>query len=146
MSNTPASVLDVASYILTRQGPITTWKLQKLVYYCQAWSLVWDDDQIFPEEIKAWANGPVVRELYDVHRGEYRVEKLRKGNPEALTQEQRSTVEVVLDHYGKMSPQLLSDLTHAEDPWKLARDGVPAGTRGNKIISKESLGEYYGSL
>ena len=91
MSNTPASVLDVASYILTRQGPITTWKLQKLVYYCQAWSLVWDDDQIFPEEIKAWANGPVVRELYDVHRGEYRVEKLRKGNPEALTQEQRST-------------------------------------------------------
>lgn len=63
-----ASVFDVAAYILERQGPMTTWKLQKLVY-CQAWSLVWDDDVLFPEEIEAWANGPVVRELYNAHRG-----------------------------------------------------------------------------
>ena len=58
-----ASVFDVAAYILERQGPMTTWKLQKLVYYSQAWSLVWDDDVLFPEEIEACANGPVVREL-----------------------------------------------------------------------------------
>lgn len=58
-----ASVYDVATYILEKQGAMTTWKLQKLVYYSQAWSLVWDDDVLFPEEIEAWANGPVVREL-----------------------------------------------------------------------------------
>jgi uncharacterized phage-associated protein len=34
------SVFDVAQYILRRKGQMTTWKLQKLVYYSQAWSLV----------------------------------------------------------------------------------------------------------
>ena len=32
-----ASVFDVSAYILDRQGPMTTWKLQKLVHYSQAW-------------------------------------------------------------------------------------------------------------
>ena len=31
-----ASVFDVASYILSRRGSMTTWKLQKLVYYSQS--------------------------------------------------------------------------------------------------------------
>lgn len=141
-----ANVFDVASYILDKQGSMTTWKLQKLVYYSQAWSLVWDDDAIFPEEIEAWANGPVVRELYNAHRGQYRLRSLRDGNLGALTEDQRMTVEAVQDFYGDKSPQWLSDLTHMENPWRLARIGVPEGERGNSIISKESLAEYYGSL
>ncbi len=42
-SKTMVSIFDVATYILKKKGPMTTWKLQKLVYYSQAWSLVWDD-------------------------------------------------------------------------------------------------------
>ncbi|MCY4596724.1 MAG: DUF4065 domain-containing protein [Bryobacterales bacterium] len=141
-----ASVFDVAAYILERQGPMTTWKLQKLVYYCQAWSLVWDDDVIFPQEIEAWANGPVVRELYRAHRGTYRIACLRKGSPETLTGTQRETVDAVPTFYGNKSPQWLSDLTHMEAPWQSARRGIPDGERGNQIIPKESLAEYYGSL
>lgn len=141
-----ASVFDVAAYILERQGPMTTWKLQKLVYYCQAWSLVWDDDVLFPEEIEAWANGPVVRELYNAHRGNYRISCMRKGNLDSLTEVQRETVDAVLTFYGDKSPQWLSDLTHMEAPWKSARRGIPDGVRGNQIISKETLAEYYGSL
>ena len=140
------SVFDVAAYILQQQGPMTTWKLQKLVYYCQAWSLVWDDDVIFPEEIEAWANGPVVRELYHAHRGKYRVSRLPQGSPEALNKDQRETVDAVLEFYGDKSPQWLSDLTHMEDPWQLARRHVPDGRRGNAVIPKEDLAEYYGSL
>ena len=143
---TMVSVFDVAAYILERQGPMTTWKLQKLVYYSQAWSLVWDDDAVFPEEIEAWANGPVVRELYDAHRGKYRLSCLRKGCPNALTATQRETVDAVLAFYGDKSPQWLSDLTHMEAPWQLARRGVPQGVRGNSVIAKEDLSEYYGSL
>ena len=143
---TMVSVFDVAACILKRQGPMTTWKLQKLVYYCQAWSLVWDDDAMFPEEIEAWANGPVVRELYDAHRGKYRLSCLRKGRADALTATQRETVDAVLAFYGDKSPQWLSDLTHMETPWQSARRGVPAGVRGNSVIAKEDLAEYYGSL
>jgi uncharacterized phage-associated protein len=67
------SVHDVAAYILTRRSPMSTMELQKLVYYSQAWHLVWDEDRLFPEEIEAWAGGPVVRALYEAHRGEYLV-------------------------------------------------------------------------
>ena len=141
-----ASVLDVAAYVLERQGPMTTWKLQKLVYYGQAWSLVWDDDVLFPEEIEAWANGPVVRELYHAHRGQYRVSRLPSGEADALTDEQRETVDAVLEFYGEKSPQWLSDLTHMEAPWRSARRGVPDGERGNAVVEKEGLAEYYGSL
>ena len=125
---------------------MTTWKLQKLVYYSQAWSLVWDDDALFPEEIEAWANGPVVRELYDAYRGEFRVSHSANGNPDALTDDQHETVDAVLGFYGDKSPQWLSDLTHMEDPWQLARRNVPDGERGNTTIPKENLAEYYGSL
>lgn len=141
-----ASVFDAAAYILERQAPMTTWKLQKLVYYSQAWSLVWDGDELFPEDIEAWANGPVVRELYDAHRRSYRVSRLRKGNPKALTKDQRETVRAVLKFYGDKSPQWLSDLTHMEDPWQRARRGVPEGVRGDTVIPKEDIAEYYGSL
>ncbi len=141
-----ASVLDVAAYVLQLQGGMTTWKLQKLVYYCQAWSIVWDDDQIFPEEIRAWANGPVVRELYDEHKGQFRIGTLRKGDPDKLTALQRETVGIVVDYYGDKSGQWLGDLTHMESPWKEARRGISDQIRGDRIISKESLGEYYGSL
>ena len=141
-----ASVYDVSAYILDRQGPMTTWKLQKLVYYSQAWSLVWDDDVLFPEEIEAWANGPVVRELYCAHRGKYRVSCLPKGNADALNEDERETVDAVLEFYGDKSPQWLSDLTHMESPWQSARRHVPDGVRGDAVIAKEDLAEYYGSL
>ena len=140
------SVLDVAAYILKMLGPMTTWKLQKLVYYSQAWSLVWDDDALFPEEIKAWANGPVVPELYAKHRGAYRVSTIQGGDADALNPNQRETVNVVIQDYGDKSPQWLSDLTHMEDPWKNARKGVPSGERGEEIIRKHDIAEYYGSL
>jgi uncharacterized phage-associated protein len=35
-----ASVHDVAAEVLANGGKMTTWKLQKLVYYCQAWHVV----------------------------------------------------------------------------------------------------------
>ena len=141
-----ASALDVAAYILAQQGPMTTWKLRKLVYYGQAWSLVWDDDVLFPEEIEAWANGPVVRELFHAHGGKYRVSRLPDGDPDALTEDQRETVDAVPEFYGDKSPQWLSDLTHMEDPWQSARRHVPDGVRGDVVIPKEDLAEYYGSL
>ncbi len=141
-----ANVFDVAAYILEKNGPMTTWKLQKLVYYSQAWSLVWDDDVLFPEEIEAWANGPVVRELHNAHRREYRLSELPVGDSEALTEVQRETVDAVLEFYGDKSPQWLSDLTHMESPWQSARQGIPVGERGDSVIRKEDLAEYYGSL
>lgn len=140
------SALDVAAYILRKLGPMTTMKLQKLVYYCQAWSLVWDEKPLFKEDIEAWANGPVVRELFNYHRGQYQISSVLIGNPDLLDDQQRETIDAILDYYGNKSSQWLSDLTHMEDPWKITRMGTPELERGNKTISLELLASYYGSL
>ncbi|MFC2047220.1 Panacea domain-containing protein [Chloroflexota bacterium] len=141
-----ASVLDVAQYILQKQGRMTTMKLQKLVYYSQAWSLVWDVESLFPEKIQAWANGPVVRELYDQHTGVFQITSLRRGNPDTLTDTQRETIDAVLEEYGNRSAQWLSDLTHLEEPWNITREGLAEGENSEREITPEILHNYYSSL
>lgn len=141
-----ASVLDVAAYILQKHGSMTAMKLQKLAYYSQAWSLVWEDRPIFEDRIEAWANGPVVPSLYEFHRGRFEVSKIAKGNPDALDPADKSTVISVLSFYGDKTSQWLSDLTHSEEPWLDARRGLAPGERGDREITLASMAEYYGSL
>lgn len=141
----PVSVHDVAAYILAKLRPMTAMKLQKLVYYTQAWSLVWDDQPLFNERIEAWANGPVVRDLYDRHRGMFRVRHWN-GNPDNLSRSQRETIDAVIGYYGDKSSQWLSNLTHREDPWVDARAGMAPTERGAQEITHAAMAEYYGSL
>lgn len=143
-----ASVKHVAAYILQKTGPITAMKLQKLVYYCQAWSLVWDEEKLFSEKIEAWANGPVIPKLYECHRGEFKVSHILgiDSNSIKLKKNQKDTIEKVLDFYGNKSSQWLSDLTHQELPWMDARKGLSPGQRGNTEISCAAMAEYYESL
>jgi len=142
-----ATVFDVARYILERQGSMSAMKLQKLCYYSQAWSLVWDDAPLFDEDFEAWANGPVCPELYRVTRGQFKVEaKDEPGDSSVLSNNQKETINIVLSHYGSHDAQWLSRLTHLEEPWNRAREGIPAGAGCSNIISKESMAEYYGSL
>ncbi|MFC2003077.1 Panacea domain-containing protein [Chloroflexota bacterium] len=141
-----ASVLDVAQYILQKQGRMTTMKLQKLVYYSQAWSLVWDEAPMFAEKIQAWANGPVVRKLYDQHTGSFQVTSLRRGNPDNLTTTQKETIDAVLEGYGNRSARWLSDLTHMEEPWGMTRKGLREGATSEREIKHETLYNYYSSL
>ena len=96
-----ATVFDVAQYLLNRLGQITTIKLQKLVYYCQAWSLVWDDAPMFSERIEAWANGPVIPELFQRFKGAYSVgPEPAIGDASKLSREHAETVDAVIKHYG----------------------------------------------
>jgi uncharacterized phage-associated protein len=140
------SALDVAEYILRKTGTISTMKLQKLVYYCQAWSLVWDEAPLFHENIEAWTNGPVIRELFNYHRGMFDIEHVMTGNPELLSDVQRVTIDAVLDFYGGKSAQYLIELSHSEEPWQEARRGFSDSDRGTRTISLDSMANYYSSL
>ncbi|TNM66868.1 DUF4065 domain-containing protein [Streptomyces sp. NP160] len=141
-----SKVDDVAAYIIERKGPMTAMKLQKLVYYSHAWHLVWEEAPLFPDTIEAWANGPVVRHLYDQHRGNFQVADWPSGEPERLDHDERESIEAVLEYYGKRSAHDLSELTHSEDPWKRARAGLGAGVRSSAPITDESMFEYYDGL
>ncbi|MBK8464684.1 MAG: DUF4065 domain-containing protein [Chloracidobacterium sp.] len=140
------TVFDAAQYILQKQGEMTAMKLQKLIYYAQAWSLVWDETPLFDEPIQAWANGPVCPPLYFTHKGQFKIAKLETGNAEVFNENQIATMDAILEVYAKMSSQQLSDLTHAEGPWKNARIGLSDGDRGEKVISHLSMHEYYSGL
>ncbi|MDE0396622.1 MAG: DUF4065 domain-containing protein [Candidatus Poribacteria bacterium] len=127
-------------------GAMTTMKLQKLVYYSQAWSLVWDEKQLFEEDIEAWANGPVIKDLFDYHRGMYEISAMPIGNSRLLNQEQQETIDAVLEYYGDKSAQWLIELAHMEDPWKQARRGLQPLERGNRVMSLDMIADYYSSL
>lgn len=141
-----ATAHDVAAYILKSCGSMSAMKLQKLVYYSQAWHLVWDDTPLFPEHVEAWANGPVVRDLYDGHRGSFNVDRWNSGDPSNLTESERATIDSVLNFYGNKSAFWLSELTHQEAPWKDARKGLSPGQRSNSVITQAAMAEFYGSL
>jgi uncharacterized phage-associated protein len=142
---TAATVHDVAAFIIAEIGQTTAMKLQKLVYYAQAWSLVWDNRPLFSEPIEAWANGPVVRSVFAQHRGAISVNSW-PGDPSKLTSEQRATMLAVLGFYGQFDGDALSELTHREEPWIKAREGVARGAYSRKPVDHEALRSYYGQI
>lgn len=141
-----AAAHDVARYILRKKGGMSTWKLQKLVYYAQAWHMTWDETPLFPERVEAWANGPVVPELYREHRGTFQISSWPKGDTRLLTTSEKESIDAVLSHYGQRTAAWLRELTHREPPWREARVGLAPGERGNRVITPDAMAAYYGSL
>lgn len=126
---------------------MTAMKLQKLVYYSQAWHLAWEQVPLFDERIEAWANGPVTRSLYRQHRGFFEVDPGEiDGDLQALAPNEAESVDVVMKSYCGLSAAELSQLTHSEPPWQKARAGLAPGERGEREISQEDMLEYYASL
>ncbi len=142
------SVFDVACYVMSKVKQCTTMKLQKLLYYCQAWYLVWNERPLFRENIEAWANGPVIRELYNFHKGLFTITEsmMNLGNPNRLSKEQMEDIDSVLKAYAPRSSQWLIEQTHLERPWQEARKGLSPNERGHVVITHAAMAEYYSSL
>lgn len=141
-------ILSVASYILDQYGPMTAMKLQKLVYYSQAWHMVWEETPLFENEIQAWANGPVSPDLYSYHAGAFRLEPGAFSNSivEQLSSSEIESIDKVCEHYSQFTAQQLSDKTHSETPWLNARKGYEERDRCNEEITRASIHEYYSGL
>ena len=140
------SIFDVAYYILDKTGMIASRTLQKWLYYCKAWSCGWFGKALFPENFEAWAGGPVNRALYEKHEHVKMVDQsLTKDiSCNDLTDEQKSFVDMILKVYEDFDPDILSEMTHQEDPWKIARGELLPGEKGTTVISEPSLQKYYG--
>ena len=125
-------------------------KLQKLVYYSQAWQLAWEEQQLFDEPIEAWAGGPVCPQLYTRHKGKFNIvsDIFEQDDVDSLTAEEKHTVDLIISFYGAHTAQWLSDLTHLEAPWKQARAraNAPPGAICHEEITFADMGEYYSGL
>ena len=142
-----ANVLNVAQYVFEylKAKEISTYmKLQKIVYYSEVECLMHYKDSLFKEKILAYRSGPVVEELFYKHQGvKFFTNKIAFGKSSDLTIEQRTCANWALKKYGDYSGDHLSRLTHTEDPWKKAREGLSPHEPGREEITRKSMIEYY---
>ncbi|MGH3827990.1 MAG: Panacea domain-containing protein [Pseudonocardiaceae bacterium] len=130
------SARDVAVTLRDRLPGLPTKKLHKLLYYCQGHHLAAFDEPLFSETISAWDMGPVVGSLW---YAEKRGDALR-GHRE-MDEAQLNTVGYVLSRYGALTGQDLENLTHSEEPWRLANSGRRPGESIH--IKPEWIKQYF---
>lgn len=141
-----ANVHDVAAYIVSQLGNMSTMKLQKLCYFSQGWHLAWEDTPLFESRIEAWRLGPVVRELYSHHRRMMSVDHWPEGDPGKLLAAEKSVIDDVLDAYRNMSGLQLSELTHEEGPWLKVRGSIHPGASSSQEIPVDEIRKYFREL
>ena len=54
-----------SDYILKHYGPMSHLKLQKLIFYCDAYCLAYFDKELVTDQFEAWVHGPVSRKVYN---------------------------------------------------------------------------------
>ena len=147
MSERIFDIKKVARYIalslLTKQMTVSPLKLQKLLYYAQAWSMVFfgRQRQLFADVPQAWVNGPVYPTIYNMWKNRNMCEHLTPTDfettedvmDEALGEvtkqlgfedDEIQLLEQIVLKYGSKSQNYLIFLTHSELPWCEKREGL----------------------
>lgn len=139
-----AKVEDVAGRILDNCGRMTTMKLQKLTFYCQAAYLAKTGTPIFEEDFCAWVNGPVSPKLFEQHRGKFFIYPGQlDGTDKALPEDSLPIIDAVCDNLGYLTANELVEKTHSEKPWINARKGAHPRVRSGEVIAKKDIEVYY---
>ena len=159
--------IELSEYVIAKYDYygefIQNKKLQKFLYYIEAWSLV-HLNSIIDEDFEAWVHGPVIPEVYHKYKHfgysplkieypnslpnaskfieTFKNQKINEGiNPEAF-----KLVDDVLNEYGELTAFQLERLTHSEDPWLLARKDVAILSHCNNFINKQVMKDYYSKV
>ena len=121
-------------------------KLQKLLFYADAWSMALFGSPLFNEDFEAWVHGPVLPSQYRRFR-EHRwrpitTEVVRPKLPTATVDHLIEIIEV----FGVETAVALELMTHREKPWMDARGDLAPSAPCTNVISKSVTMEYYKSL
>ena len=150
----------ITNYVNQKGDTISHKKLQKLLYYVEAWHLVNFNNPILNEDFQAWVHGPVVPELYHKLK-EFGFNDLKVVNDEFETVDGKinsiilknkisdETIEFVysvLDRYGSLTSFELELLSHSEAPWLEARQDYPPHKPCTNIISKDRMKAFYSNI
>lgn len=146
-----AKVDSIADYFITKNQSdnkgLSNKKLQKLLYYSQAWSLVVRDKLLFDDNIEAWIHGPAVPRVYEEYKHFGFGDINKEVNPKSLEQlsaEEFKLLDAIWDVYGKFDGDYLETLTHNELPWLEARKNLPQYQSSHSVISPKTMKSYYG--
>lgn len=144
----------LADFILQDYGSMSHLKVQKLLYYCDAYHLAYTDVPLVRQDFEAWVHGPVCRDVYNNLKdasllySDIAIVLEDSYNPQVeiervLTSDQLNIIKDVLDELSTWTGLELENATHNELPWIEARAGFSPGERCNKVISKETMRRFY---
>lgn len=134
------------SYLGEEADPLTHMRLQKLLYYAQAWSLIVRCSELFSEDLRGWKYGPVVREIYDAvpdGQGAKPLAAEHFADAPDLSADGAEFVRGVWEAYKGFSASGLSKMTHQELPWQNARKGLGTYDKGDNEIIAADIEAYF---
>lgn len=146
--------LVLSDYILLKYGPMSHLKLQKLLFYCDAYHLAYFNEELITDNFEAWVHGPVSKKVFDSFKDKSILysDLSFSGNSDKtinqfseLTSEQQELINDVLSVLSRWTSLQLETSTHKEMPWIEARNGIGIGDRCNNEISKETTRLFYKS-
>jgi uncharacterized phage-associated protein len=139
---------DLAKHIIdsfaSKGESITNLKLQKLLYYTQAWHLALHGRVFFNDRIEAWVHGPVVPSVFQEYRS-FKWTSLKIVGGYSVNSGVVHHTSKVLEQYGRFDAYQLERLTHSEHPWKNARTGIEPDVASHREIEPKVMLDYYRS-
>lgn len=154
-------VLDVCRYVINysndKEYGVSNLKLQKLLYFIQAYFLISKpNSKCFGEKIEAWDFGPVIPCAYHEYKQYgsrnipyistyYKFDKTNIWNTERvlfdssiIAQKDKELINEVVDTFSSYSATDLITLTHNQSPWI---DAYEPGM--NNEITTDAIKEYF---
>ncbi|GHS98669.1 hypothetical protein AGMMS50276_20890 [Synergistales bacterium] len=149
-----ADILEFAEYLicLDREkarvegedavSDMTPLKLQKLLYYCQGYSLGLYEKSLFEEAIHAWPHGPVFISVYNKYKAFGGTPIPFESVVEPVMDERAQKIaEMVMRYEGRFTAWALRDKTHMEKPWNYTYNKLGSNSR----ISEDIIREFFSS-
>ena len=159
-------IKDMAIYtglsLISKGLKATPLKLQKILYYEQAWFMVFfgRENTLFADVPQAWVNGPVYPTIYHEYKNQaegmcdklstsdFGYEDAIDGMSEVfaklnLTDKQLKCIDSVITMYGSKTQNQLIMMTHCEKPWCEKRENIAPYLRSTEELSLDTMYTYY---
>jgi uncharacterized phage-associated protein len=148
---TTQKATDIANWFIGKfaeSGDVVTHlKVQKLLYYSEAWHQVINSEELFEGQIQAWAHGPVVPEVFHEFK-QYGWNPLpvpEENQIPKFSEKIENVLNQVIDAYGELPAKTLETMTHKDTPWIRARGSLDSEERCEVSIPKEEIKSFFES-
>lgn len=136
-------------YLLMQTSEITPLALQKLLYFTQGFQKAFSKSFLFEEDCEAWVHGPVYRNVYEKYRNHGYNPIEEKGLSYEiinLSEDEKELLDHIVLYFGCYSGKVLENMTHSEEPWRVARRGLMDWEISHRPIEKDEIGSYFTSV
>jgi uncharacterized phage-associated protein len=150
-------VIELANYLLARYKSVPNLKLQKLVYFIEAYHLGYFKEPLTNAKFQAWLHGPVSRKLYEYIKPSggllysdislnWEPDKQAhfiKDFEAKLNPTQLELINDILKEFADLSSYQLECISHDELPWIEARKGYGIADNCEVEISNDTMLKFY---